>query len=307
MEKKGVELILFQCQGLGLQINESLDRLSSLVEDKELQAETAYLLDDKGEILCTLLRDKDIYESRNNQDRRILNAKNGFNIVWVHDGDGCCVFKGNKSSDKLINIRHLVACCIVSLLLGLLLGCVFDRDTEPLHSPNDVCTMDSLVSVNKSLNVQKDSLEQCIVNLNEMMAPYRETIYIDSIRKVAVSQKRELQSMECNIVTVDKVRSWWNSLSERDKTYAMKTYNFNDALRIYNQIFNARNVHDLHYLFYKDSDVLSNRQREVLRRIRKDIEVENWSLRNKDFNEIEKMMRQMDSTPKVLKQNERNI
>ncbi len=160
MENKSVGLILIQCQGLGLQINESLDKLSSLVEDKELQAETAYLLDDQGEIVCTLLKDKEIYESTNNQDRRVQNTKNGFNVVWVHDGKICIVFYHQKKEGR----RYFFILSIVSAIIGCFIGWIITCSTLNLSS-DTIANIEELQNNNQLLQEQNDSIKVFAIEL----------------------------------------------------------------------------------------------------------------------------------------------
>lgn len=300
MGNESIKLILFQCQGLGFQINESIDKLSSFVEARELQTETAYLLDDKGEILCTLLKDRDLYESGNNQDRRIQNSKNGFNIVWLYDGKGCCVYQMHKIKRRVFLVKPLFVGSVIALLCGLLLVFFLKEGVALSSLQNNLKKIESLEFDNKCLILQKDSLEKCIIKLNTAIAPYKELLRTDSINKDIMSQKEKLQSMSCDVKTVDIVRAWWHSLSENDKKIVLSAYNFDYALHVYSQFFNVRNKSDLYFLSEKSKSVLSARQRNLLMRIYKDDELKELSFYHKSFYDVEMLI-------KDYKKNERNI
>lgn len=272
MDNKSVELILFQCQGLGLQINESLDRLSSLVEDKELQAETAYLLNDKGEILCTILRDKEIYESKNNQDRRVQNAKNGFNIVWVHSGDGCCVYKEQEKGDSNFSIWKIGVGCILLFILGIILGAMFGG-TKISRSQDDINKINNLEIKCESLNAYIDSLTETINDYKEkeeklkvLEAKKREEESQINMRiraeKETKIQIEKLHSKNCTISTVEAVENW---LKKQDYFVDKKNYyDLREYIRAYKMFFDASSISDLKILHDKYSKCFSNEQNRII-------------------------------------------
>ena len=271
MENRSVELILFQCQGLGLQINDSLDRLSSLVEDRELHAETAYLLDDQGEILCTLLRDKDIYESKNNQDRRVQNAKNGFNIVWVHGGDGCCVYKEQIKYKPESSRRKFIVGFVSALLIGILLGSLFGGK-KISRSEDDIDRIASLEKENESLKTNSDSLKRIIVIFEEkeqQLKAYEEKKREEESKKMmrqraemeAKKQIEKLHSINCTISTVESVEIW---LNKQDGFINKKYYDLHEYVRAYRMFFRASSISDLKILHDGYSRYFSNEQNRII-------------------------------------------
>ena len=269
MENRSVELILFQCQGLGLQINDSLDRLSSLVEDRELHAETAYLLDDQGEILCTLLRDKDIYESKNNQDRRVQNTKNGFNIVWVHGGDGCCVYKEQVKYNPVSSWWKLIVGFVLALLIGILLGSLFGGMNR---SQDDIDRIASLEKENESLITNNDTLKRIIVTYEEkerqLKALEEKKHEEESLARMrrraemeAKDQIENLHSINCTISTVESVEIW---LNKQDGLINKKYYDLHEYVRAYRMFFRASSISDLKKLHDGYSRYFSNEQNRII-------------------------------------------
>ena len=274
MEQHTVKLILFHCQGLGLQVDDSLLRISSLVHYVDLVAQTAYLLDDKGEILCILLKDRNEYESKNNQDRRIVNKKNGFNMIWEDDGNSCFVYNENYSSSKsstLSLIGRLARLLIPAMLIGLLFGYFIWHDEDSSNTTENLLIIESLEEANRSITSQKDSLENVVIELSTQLEPYKLELEIhkDSVRKDCSIRKEELQSMECDATTVSAVRTWWYNLTLDDKKIAKQVYDFDLALTTYSQVFNAEDMYDMHMMSKRGQDIFSPRQMRLLNRIPK--------------------------------------
>lgn len=266
-----IKLIFFQCQSLGLQVDDTLNKIPSYVYYKDLKSDIAYLVNDQREILCTILKDKDAYESKNNQDRRIVNKKNGFNIIWEQDGSCCSIHNENSKTGNRSFFFHkpvwrnwailLVSVFFIGVLIGYFIKGIDKQESTIIINAAEI---DSLKIKNQKLHLMIDSLQDAITNLEKTFAPYRGELKKDSLRSEAVRMKKELQSMSCNSNTVNRVRNWWQSLDLQEKDIVKEKYDFESALRIYSQFFNARNRHDIKIL-WKNEDVFSPSQRRIMR------------------------------------------
>lgn len=268
-----IKLIFFQCQNLGLQVDGTLNKVPSYVYYEDLKSDIAYLVNDQGEILCTILKDKDAYESKINQDRRIFNKKNGFNIIWEQDGSCCSIHNensktGNKSFFFGKSVWRNLAILLVSVffvgaLIGYFIGGTDEQESTIIINATEI---DFLKTKNQKLHLMIDSLQDAITNLEKTFAPYRDEFKKDSLRSEVTRMKKELQSMSCNSNTVNWVRNWWQSLDLQEKDIAKEKYDFESALRTYNQFFNARNRHDI-IILWKNEDVFSSSQRRIIREL----------------------------------------
>lgn len=283
-----LKIVFVQCQGMGLQIDGSLIRIPSSVFHENVQASTAYLIDAKGNILCTILQNRLDYESNQNQDRRIRNKENGFELVWAKDGNCCCVYYNNINRQS---VNFSVGKIIIFLLVGMLLGGVISSwiwyAGFQAKSVGDAFMSQSVQEKNqkliiKNLIIQRDSLSSVIVSKNQQLLYLRDSLsliiekqrklnkeefHVDSIRKVASAKRHLLQSMACDAYRVSEVRVWWKELEQKEKEIVSPIYNFDVALTVYNQFFNCRDEHDLLALYAKGQTVFSPTQLRVINRL----------------------------------------
>lgn len=103
MNREKTRLVFHNCQGYGLQGKNSLVRIPEVIYQVNLRADTVYLIDEKGEIVCVILKDNEEYDDQKNLDRRLVNHKNGFEITWVDNGEKCeirCMNNKRKVSEQ---------------------------------------------------------------------------------------------------------------------------------------------------------------------------------------------------------------
>lgn len=270
------------CQGLGLQGLKSLVRIPSEFYQINMMSQTLYIVNDNGDYLCTIIKNRDDYESNNNQDRRILNRKNGFRIIWDEDPNKCNIYNDNVNSKKRINKQSvlLIGCFVISLCLGLLGGYLIWENSSLITSQQSQITI---------LSTENEELKRKNETLNIIIDPYRQQIHADSVKSSSIEMKNSLHSMQCNAKTVSNVREWWNNLSKQDQELASHAYDFKFALTKYNQLFNSTDIFDIYRLCRNNVDIFSREQMRVLRMIdkRRFEGIKNIQLRGMNFREIE--------------------
>lgn len=251
-------VVFHNCQGLGLQGEKSLVRIPTDLYQIYLKANTIYLVNKDGDFLCTLLKERENYESADNHDRRIQNLSNGFKISWDNDQNKCDVLYDDHSlkRKKQKRILRSFSFYIVAFGLGILLSYLLLDESSHV---------DALESQVYSLNSQNARLKNEVDKLNILIEPYRQQIHLDSIKNISNEMKKNLHSLDCNAHTVSEVREWWNSLSQSDKSATLDIYDFDLALTSYSQLFNSKDLLDLSYLIRKKSRVFSNEQLRILR------------------------------------------
>ncbi len=280
-------LVIFRnCQGYGLQSGNLLVRIPSECYQINLMVgvDTVYLVNEKGGIECVIIKDKEDYEADRNLDRRIQNNKNGFVVEWSSNGELCDVTsrrnKRKVNSDNKRTVRHRNKKILITVgILGLIDIVVFI--TAVYVSTNDINE--------DALCVGQDSTT--VLLLGDTLLLEDTLLHNDSIRKMASFQKQKLQSMNCSERTVLEVRAWWQNQNSQDKKYITKnTYDFELALIVYSQIFDAEDIRDFIRLSEKlGRTVLSSRQIHMARRFHgKDYEsLRHRPFRHMSFREIE--------------------
>lgn len=251
-------IVFHNCQGLGLQGEKSLVRIPSDLYQIYLKANTIYLVNKDGDFLCTLLKERENYESADNHDRRIQNLSNGFKISWDNDQNKCDVFYDDHSlkRKKQKRILRSFSLYIVAFGLGIFLSyLILDESSH----------VDALESQVYSLNSQNARLKNEVDELNILIEPYRQQIHLDSIKNSSNEMRKTLHSLDCNAHTVSEVREWWNSLSQSEKSATLDIYDFDLALTLYSQLFNSRDLFDLSYLIRNKRRVFSNEQLRILK------------------------------------------
>lgn len=280
-------LIIFSnCKGLGIQSGKSIARITSDLYQINLNVNTIFVVDDNGAFLCSLLKNREEYESINNQDRRIHNLRNGFIITWNNDATECYVYKENKRKTFLIRYIRIVAIFIIALTLGLLMGFSIWEDSRHIAE---------LEYSNETFKTTNEKLKREVAYLNQKIEPYSEQIHLDSVKSISYEMKKKLHSLDCDIHTVSNVREWWQSLSSAEQSTALEIYDFNIALTQYNQFFNSRNLFDLYFLARNKVNVFSKEQSRILRisgKCRKS-GAKSIQLRNMNFKEIDAALKRI--------------
>lgn len=279
-------IVFHNCQGLGLQGKQSLVRIPSDMYQIYLKSNTIYLVNKEGDFLCTLLKDRENYESADNHDRRIQNLSNGFKISWDNDQNKCDVFYDDHSlkRKKQKRILRSFSLYIVAFGLGIFLSyLILDESSH----------VDALESQVYSLNSQNARLKNEVDELNILIEPYRQQIHLDSIKNISNEMRKTLHSLDCNAHTVSEVREWWNSLSQSEKSATLDIYDFDLALTLYRRLFNSGDLFEVSYLFRNNKHVFSNEQLRILRmseRCRKNGE-KFIRLHSMNFREIESALK----------------
>lgn len=279
-------LVLFRCQGLGLQMGHSLHKISSMVTYEDLKEDIAYLLNDQGEILCTILRNKDEYESPNNQDRRLHNTRNGFGIVWEKNGDCCSIYNKNvkwENGNWLLNtwngrvILLFVSgiLVIVSFLIGYLLLGKSPKDSEGSTKP-------SLTKSESPIKVERTE-DKAEYTSSELRDSLKTEIY-DSIHYEAVRYSHQLKSINCTPHLVNEVSSWFEGLSAGEKKIANKVYRFPTGLHLFHTFFETKSMYEMHELL-KYQSYFGKAQYEVIKNGFCRNSASFHELRGKDFHE----------------------
>ena len=225
----------------------SLHKISSMVTYEDLKEDIAYLLNDQGEILCTILRNKDEYESPNNQDRRLHNTRNGFGIVWEKNGDCCSIYNKNvkwENGNWLLNtwngrvILLFVSgiLVIVSFLIGYLLLGKSPKDSEGSTKPS-LTKSESPIKVERT----EDKAEYTSSKLRDSL---KTEIYA-SIHSEAIRYSHQLKSIKCTLHLVNEVSSWFEGLSAGEKKIANKVYRFPTGLHLFRTFFRARSMEEM--------------------------------------------------------------
>lgn len=235
-----MKFVFIQCQGLGLEAGNSLRRIASEVAYENLDSDIAYLLNDRGDILCTILKDKEEYESSTNQDRRILNTKNGFYIAWEPNGNCCSIYNQRASHGGGSWLSRIwqgkVALLAASMVIGLLIGYLIGGNSG--HFEKHAELKASMVdSPPEKVKGKEEGLKPGIESAGSL-----DTLEIHS---QATRYSHRLKSLSCTSATVNKVSSWYWGLTDEDRKIANKVYPFYRGLPLFRTFFKSNTMDEM--------------------------------------------------------------
>ena len=235
-------LRFINCEGLALEQGASMLKITR--KDYEVSAESsiAYVLNEKGKILCTIPTSKSDYESMENIDRRKANIENRFTVNWDVSGETCTItYKRPKRNGCLV---AGIICLVVFLLLILGVGGFFcykflttkngpmpqiefpsyQEETETITEESEVVATDEEATA----PTEAPAEESATTSRQDIEA--RARVYINA-----------LQSMECDVFTVIRADNWYDGLSSSEK----RATNLNEYIDAYSTFFNATRYEDL--------------------------------------------------------------
>lgn len=239
MESVKVKIVLISCEGYGIQSGDSLVRIqNSLLKVTPLRP-IVYLLNESGHIVCTIVLDKETYESEECLDRRHQNTQNGFQVSWNDDGSECtivCTAKQRANKYAKIIIGTIDSC---KLYIGRFCQLIIDIWKYTLSAFNS---------------------NECVKNSNTALFRFSKL----TIKKEASKYKQMLQSTTCSMETLKVVSSWWAQRNDKDEKSLNSFYNFGQALALYRLFFLARKQDDMRRLSLSKG-IFSKRQMDVIR------------------------------------------
>ncbi|MCC8118174.1 MAG: hypothetical protein LIP09_05410 [Bacteroidales bacterium] len=253
-----------------------MTKITADIQYLDFYSKIAYLLNDKGEIIGSFVNSQPEYISVENQDRRVQNHKNGFDVVWDNLGEICAIkrYTKPKNNDNKPALKQLYP-CLIGLAAGILITllCCISHYSNKLDTNQD----DNLAKIS-DLEQKNANLNQAILKLNQEILSKDSIInglkmnpeekHKNSILEAACYYKSKLQAMTCDRSIVAITKTWWDSLSKSDKEIARTKCKFDLVLPSYEEFFNIRHPEDFRHLF-KISGVnyFSKEQQELLKTI----------------------------------------
>ena len=231
MESAKAKIVLISCEGYGIQSGGSF-KVTSL-------RPIVFLLDENGRIVCTIVLDRETYESEECLDRRYQNTQNGFQVSWNDDGRECTVVCTAKQ--RANKIAKIIIGAIDNCKLYVGRFCQLIADIWKY-------TVSSFKSTKLSQN-------------GGTTFP---RFHKFNIQEEALRYKQQLQSTTCSMETLKTVSSWWAQRSDKDEKSLNAVYNFGHALALYRLFFLARKQDDMRRL-YLSKGIFSKRQLDIIR------------------------------------------
>ena len=270
-----IKIRFLNCAGFGLQSGNQLVRIPDNIYEVSLErSPTVFILDEKGEIVCSIINDKKLYETSDNVDRRKINFANHFNVLWNEDGRSYTVYRTPPDKEKRSNAkRYWIIGIIISIIIGVLVGCgiayiikhksgtpqLSPQPIElPIHEPSPVLEPDTITQINvpEEPKVTEPTPEESkAVEAEKQQKAIREA----SIKAITAAYISELHSDNCTALTVAKVENWYNTLIDEEKGYT----NIKNYIDAYKTFFEATKVDDITKL-NKSKSLFSQNQRRVI-------------------------------------------
>ena len=237
IEKK---IIFKSCEGYGFQSGSTLTRIQNETLSFALYQPTVYLLDDNGQIVCTIVDNRDAYESEENLDRRYLNNQNGFTIEWNDNGIVCTVICSSRRTAFTVANKVADFC-------------------EKCRSNVQHLILQLEVFWNYFVSAFNQNQTQ---SKNDFKASIRLENF--SLQEEARRNKEMLQSNSCTIETLKQVSAWWAKRTDDEVSQLNAYYKFSQALAMYRLFFLARKYDDVRRLL-TCKNIFGKRQMDVIR------------------------------------------
>lgn len=242
------KLRLLNCTGYALRQGDDLQKIQTEIMEVAFIAPVAFILDDGGDIKCTVIKDRAKFEDETNIDRRVSNVNNSFNVLWDQDGRTCTIYRNVSSASKsgmgeLPWIPAIIS-AVVGIAVGLLIGWIAwgGSGSKPVvyPEPDYVVVTEPVDTVAvESVTVQESQVEE------------------------AKDYVRKLQSLGCTMSTLDEVEKWWNELSDSQKS-ALSEYKIPERLRAYKKFFTASHFADMKELYRFGREIFSSAQWRII-------------------------------------------
>lgn len=276
-----INYTFINCADLGLQTNKGLSKIPNEVFSTTSYATVIYILNDNGDVKCTIVGDKAQYQNNQNYDRRTSNVANGFNVIWDDEGKSCVVYRQIKQKKPTKYYILMAILFIVGLVIGLVIPSNSKKSDKDGDKNQTIEVQDTIVapesedtrvsnnlldekpdtsSNNSSKPINNPSNEKSNIskeeNLKPKAEPWRAKVWAE-----AEEMRKQLQLMSCTRRTVSKVRKWYfYDLSSSARAYVKSNfgYDFENALRAYEAFFNAKSREDMtvvqrHLSLFSDS------------------------------------------------------
>lgn len=244
------QFIFLGCNGLAIQDEEKIYLItdSTKAYTQRGTGDIVYLLQKNGKIKCILPASKTEYESFSNQDRRQLNVANGFTILWFDDGYTCVV-----TSRQQVNRKLLIISSVVSLFVGVVLGCMMSCSETPTettpYNQSEKVQMETPQQTNSSSHISIDDEK-----LNSSIKRTREDSIaeINSIKNEANHWIDKFHKMDCTLSTIEAAEKWWKSI---DPNTAKETHiNLDEYINAYKIFFTAETLDEMYKLCKNPTD-----------------------------------------------------
>lgn len=226
-------LRLLNCINLGLEMGDTLVKITDNVFETPFENEIAHIVTDHGKIICSILNSKNGYEASLNADRRKNNVEKGFLVFWDDEGRDCTVYRRIKEKSKMAARFMAMLFCIMGAAITATLFICLRPST---HRIEDNATQTELTW---------ERTEQ----LKEQWGNYA-TI---------------LLSTACTEYTVNEIADWYNRLSTNEQEFLNGTVDpVESAIEVYRMFFNANDISDLVELMRNYSGFFNEEQRNVI-------------------------------------------
>lgn len=242
------KLRLLNCTGYALRQGDDLQKIQTEIMEVTFIAPVAFILDDGGDIKCTVIKDKAKFEDETNIDRRVSNVNNSFNVLWDQDGRTCTIYRNVPGAPKSgmgeFPWIPAIISAVVGIGVGLLIGWISwgDSGSKPVvyPEPDYVVVRESVDTVAvEPVTVQESQIEE------------------------AKDYVRKLQSLECTMSTVDEVEKWWSNLSDNQRS-ELSEYKIPERLRAYKKFFTASHFADMKDLYRFGRKIFSSYQWRII-------------------------------------------
>lgn len=246
------KLRLLNCTGYALRQGDDLQKIQTEIMEVAFIAPVAFILDDGGDIKCTVIKDKAKFEDETNIDRRVSNVNNSFNVLWDQDCRTCTIYRNERNASKYgMNsfpwIPGIIS-AVVGIGLGLLIGWISWG-----HSDSRPAVID-------------DSDQDFVVVREAVDTPVAEKAGEPAVTDDIAEAKdyiRKLHSKVCTKYTVHKVNQWWNNMSDIQKS-ALSEFKIPERIEAYYRFFEASNMEHIKRLIHYDRDIFSPYQQEII-------------------------------------------
>lgn len=257
------KLRLLNCKGYALRQGDDLQKIQTEIMEVAFIAPVAFILDDGGDIKCTVIKDRAKFEDETNIDRRVSNVNNSFNVLWDQNGRTCTIYRNVQNAAKSgmgeFPWIPAIISAVVGIAVGLLIGWIAwgGSGSKPVvyPEPDYVVVTEPVDTVAvESVTVQESQVEE------------------------AKDYVRKLQSLGCTMSTLDEVEKWWNELSDSQKS-ALSEYKIPERLRAYKKFFTASHFADMKELYRFGRKIFSSAQWRI---------IEGYGRGRRDFYELYK-------------------
>lgn len=242
------KLRLLNCAGYALRQGDDLQKIQTEIMEVTFIAPVAFILDDGGDIKCTVIKDRAKFEDETNIDRRVANVNNSFNVLWDKDGRTCTIYRnvssGPKSGIGEFPWIHAIISAVVGIAVGLLIGWISwggsgsKQVVDPEPGYMVVTEPVETVAV-EPVTVQESQVEE------------------------AKKHVTRLQSLGCTMSTVDEVEKWWSNLSDNQRS-ELSEYKIPERLRAYKKFFTASHFADMKDLYRFGRKIFSPAQWRII-------------------------------------------